>query len=185
MKTIRLISKSVSDLLSSLICASLLALSCTSVIAAQTTQYTYNALGLIESIDGPRTDVSDITTYGYNAQGLLTTITNALGHATQITNYDSNNRLLQWTDANGISTQLAYTNTGELSQYTVASQTTELHYDKVDNLIGILPPNGSWLYLQYNEARRLIQMEDILGNTITYTHDLAGNPTSQQTKDRP
>ena len=30
--------------------------------------YTYNSLGLIETANGPRTDVQDVTTYGYDAQ---------------------------------------------------------------------------------------------------------------------
>jgi RHS repeat-associated protein len=164
--------------------ATLLLLSSAQVTqAAQSISYTYNAFGLIETIDGPRIDVSDVTSYTYTAQGLRSSITNALGHTTQITSYDSNNRPLQWTDANGLITQLSYTNAGELSQYTVSGQTTELHYDGVGNLIGILPPHGAWLYLQYNDARQLIQIEDIAGNTIVYTRDLAGNITLQQTKD--
>ncbi len=40
--------------------------------------YTYNSLGLLETADGPRTDVQDVTTYGYDAQGHLTSVTNAV-----------------------------------------------------------------------------------------------------------
>ena len=46
--------------------------------------YTYNALGLVATIDRPRTDVSDVATYAYDANGDLLTVTNALGHVTEI-----------------------------------------------------------------------------------------------------
>jgi YD repeat-containing protein len=46
--------------------------------------YTYNSLGLVETADGPRTDVNDVTTYTYDPQGRLTQVTNALGHITQL-----------------------------------------------------------------------------------------------------
>jgi YD repeat-containing protein len=44
--------------------------------------------GLLKTVDGPRTDVSDVTSYAYYANGDLKTVTNALGHVTQITSYD-------------------------------------------------------------------------------------------------
>jgi len=34
-----------------------------------TTTNIYNALGLLASVDGPRTDVADITSFDYDAQG--------------------------------------------------------------------------------------------------------------------
>ncbi|MFJ4145068.1 RHS repeat domain-containing protein [Pseudomonas sp. NPDC089734] len=42
---------------------------------ASTVTRTYTALGQVASIDGARTDVSDITQYSYDAQGHLTTVT--------------------------------------------------------------------------------------------------------------
>ncbi|MDU9416374.1 hypothetical protein, partial [Pseudomonas sp. zfem005] len=46
--------------------------------------YTYTASGQIETADGPRTDVQDVTRYAYDAQGHLISVTNALGHITQL-----------------------------------------------------------------------------------------------------
>jgi YD repeat-containing protein len=62
--------------------------------ADRTTSYTYNHQGLIATIDGPRTDVSDVTTYEYDAKGNRTRITNALGHVTQIPDHDPSGRPL-------------------------------------------------------------------------------------------
>ena len=41
--------------------------------------YTYNAFGLVTTIDGPRTDVNDVTTFTYDGNGELLSTTNALG----------------------------------------------------------------------------------------------------------
>ncbi len=48
--------------------------------AGQLTRYSYNENGQVLTVDGPRSDVNDITTYGYNDQGYRNRITNALGH---------------------------------------------------------------------------------------------------------
>jgi YD repeat-containing protein len=74
-------------------------------------------LGLLLTVDGPRTDVSDVTTYAYymsSASGCPTTcpyragdlytVTNALGQVTTFTNYDGAGRLLSQVDANGVET---------------------------------------------------------------------------------
>jgi YD repeat-containing protein len=90
-----------------------------------TTSYTYNSLGLMESIDGPRVDVSDITTFGYDAQGNRTSITNTLSQVTQITAYDASGRPLTIVDPNEVTTQLTYDPRGRLLTRTTAGQTTK------------------------------------------------------------
>ncbi|HEY1026716.1 MAG TPA: RHS repeat domain-containing protein, partial [Pseudomonas sp.] len=77
--------------------------------------YTYNNQGLIETANGPRTDVSDITTYAYDLQGRLTSVTNALGHITQLSNFDSYGNPQTVVDANGVTTSLSYTPQGWLA----------------------------------------------------------------------
>ncbi|MBI3779387.1 MAG: RHS repeat protein [Gammaproteobacteria bacterium] len=67
----------------------------------------YNTYGQVSSINGPRTDVNDVTTLEYydcttgGACGQLKKVTNALGHITTYDLYDANGRLLQMTDSNG------------------------------------------------------------------------------------
>jgi YD repeat-containing protein len=68
---------------------------------------TYNSVGQVTSIDGPRTDVNDLTTLAYydcttgGACGQLRSVTNALGQVTTFDSYDAYGKLLQMTDANG------------------------------------------------------------------------------------
>jgi YD repeat-containing protein len=45
----------------------------------RTWTYTYTAEGLLATVDGPRSDVTDVTTYTYDLLGNLTKVTNALG----------------------------------------------------------------------------------------------------------
>ncbi|MFO7201997.1 hypothetical protein P3C88_00005, partial [Pseudomonas aeruginosa] len=49
------------------------ALACALALPAQAAErawsYSYNALGLIERADGPRTDVQDVTLYAYDSRG--------------------------------------------------------------------------------------------------------------------
>jgi YD repeat-containing protein len=64
------------------------------------------------TVNGPRTDVADITTYTYDNQGNLATITNALGHVTRITQYDAHGHPLRIEDPNGLVTTLTTTPAG-------------------------------------------------------------------------
>ncbi len=82
-----------------------LALACALALPAQAAErawsYSYNALGLIERADGPRTDVQDATLYAYDSRGNLTQVTNALGQVTRLGDYDERGKPGSITDATG------------------------------------------------------------------------------------
>jgi len=147
---------------------------------SRTTTFTYDSNGQVLTIDGPRTDVTDITTFDYNAQGNRTQSANALGQETQFTSYDASGRLLSMTDANGIVTQLTYDPRGRLLSRTVAGVTTTFDYDGVGQLTQITLPNNAQLNYTYDGARRLTDIEDNLGNRIRYTLDNMGNRTGEE-----
>src|SRR5207237_9199741 len=75
----------------------------------RTWTYTYNSNGSVLTVNGPRTDVSDVTTYTYylnddadlGKRGNIATITNALGHLTSITAYNAHGQPLTIVDPNG------------------------------------------------------------------------------------
>jgi RHS repeat-associated protein len=154
----------------------------------QATTTGYNTLGLVSSIDGPRTDVADITTFGYDAQGNLTSITNALGHTTEITAHDPHGRPLIIVDPNGVATGLAYDARGRLLRRSVApgapeEAITDYEYDAAGNLINVILPTGAGLTYTYDAARRLIAVEDSQGNRIDYTLDAMGNRIEEKVTD--
>ena len=80
--------------------------------ATRSTSYTYYDTtpkqGLLQSIDGPRTDVLDITTLDYDNQGNLTLVTNALDHSSQIIAHDPSGRPLELVSSNALHTTFQY-----------------------------------------------------------------------------
>ncbi|HZP92846.1 MAG TPA: RHS repeat-associated core domain-containing protein [Burkholderiales bacterium] len=156
----------------------------TATNASRTWTYTYNSRGQVLTVDGPRTDVSDVTTYAYDATtGNLLSITNALGHVTQITSYDANGRPLTLVDPNGVTTTLTYSPRGWLTSRQVGSETTTYTYDYAGQLTKVTLPDGSYLSYTYDAAHRLTQIQDNLGNKVAYTLDAMGNRTQEQVTD--
>jgi len=145
--------------------------------------YTYNSNGQVTQIDGPRTDIKDITQFSYDAQGNLTSITDALGHSTKITGYDADGRPLTIQDPNGLSTQLAYDPRGRLLSRTAGTETTAYAYDAAGQLLKVTQPDASYTVFTYDPAHRLTQVSDNLGNKIVYTLDAAGNRVKEQILD--
>ena len=160
----------------------LLQKSITANTQTRTWAYTYNQYGQVTSIEGPRTDVEDVTSYAYDAKGDLATITNALGHVTSVS-YDGAGRPLTVTDPNGLITSLAYDKRGRIIRRTAGVEVTGYVRNAVGNLIRIIRPNGSHLAFTYDDAHRLTGVKDMLGNHITYTLDGMGNRTNEQVFD--
>ena len=145
--------------------------------------YTYNSAGQVLTVDGPRTDVSDITNYAYNAQNNLVTVTTPLSRVTTLGGYDANGRPGTLTDPNGLITSLAYDARGRLISRNAGSETTRYTYDGVGNLTNVTLPTGAAYTYTYDAAHRLIQIADALNNKLAYTLDNAGNRTKEQLYD--
>ena len=150
---------------------------------SRTWSYTYNSFGQVTSVDGPRTDVSDVATLTYDTSGNLTSITNALGHVTTYGNYDAHGRVGRITDPNGVITDLTYDVRGRLISRTVDGKTTTFEYDGVGQLTKVPPPDGAYLQYTYDAAHRLTDITDALGNRIHTTYDLAGHKTKEEVFD--
>jgi len=151
--------------------------------STRTWGYTYNARGQVLSIDGPRTDLTDVTRFSYDAKGNLATLTDALGHVTRFTSYDAAGRPLTTQDPNGMVTSLTYDARGRIKTRTEGTETTTLDYDLVGNPTKVTRPDGSFLTLGYDAAHRLTEVRDALGNRLVYTLDAAGNRTLEKTLD--
>ena len=155
--------------------------------------------GLLLSVDGPRTDVSDITTYTYylstdesgcgvaggacHRAGDLYQITDADGHIVTLMAYDKNGRLVRSQDSNGVITDLTYTPRGWLHTSSVASAVTTIDYNPTGTVSKITDPDGVYISYTYDAAHRLTDITDALGNHIHYTLDAAGNKIKEDTYD--
>ena len=155
--------------------------------------------GLLLSVDGPRTDVSDITHYSYylttdesgcgtvggtcHRAGDLYQVTDALGHITTLVAYDKNGRLVRSQDSNNVITDLTYAPRGWLKTRSIGGATTTIDYDAVGNVIKITDADGVFVGYTYDAAHRLTDITDAVGNHIHYTLDAAGNKTKEDTYD--
>jgi len=154
----------------------------------------YNASGQVNSINGPRTDVTDVTTLEYyectsgGACGQLKRVTNALGHVTTYDQYDANGRLLQMTDPNGLRTRYTYDARGRAQTITRtpvsgSAAITQYSYTPWGDVSQVIDPDGVVLNYQYDAAQDLRFVVDAAGNYIHYKYDLKGNRTGGDTYD--
>ncbi len=166
----------------------------------RTWTWTYNNYGQVLTENGPRTDLADTTTYTYYADtvfdaagaghttGDLWKVTNAKGQVTETTLYDKHGHPLEIKDPNGMVTRLTYHVRGWLTGRSVGPatgtrQSTTYDYDPVGQLKKVTHPDGSILAYTYDDAHRLTDIADGLGNTIHYTLDAMGNRTKEEVKD--
>jgi YD repeat-containing protein len=154
----------------------------------------YNASGQVTQIDGPRTDVADITTLEYydcttGAEcGQLRRITNAAGQATTYDTYDAHGRVTQATDPNGVIMAFTYDPRGRVTSITLnppagPSRTTTNTYDGVGQLLTVTTADGIRLEYTYDAAHDLRSIEDNLQNRVEYAFDARGNRITEKTRD--
>ena len=150
---------------------------------ARAWEYTYNTLGQLEAVSGPRTDVSQLTTYTYDAGGNLASVTNALGHTTTVNEVDVGGRPLSITDENGVVTSMTYDPLGRAKSVTIEGPipaTTLFAYDVNGQLTTTTSAEGVVINYAYDDAQRLIEVADSAGNAIMYELDAAGNKVQTQ-----
>ncbi len=161
---------------------------------ARTVAMEYNTRGQLTRIDGPRSDVADVTSFEYydctsgSACGQLRRTVNALGQATSFDSYDAHGRVTQMTDANGLATAYTYDARGRMVSITQtppggSPRTTRYAYDPAGNLASVEHPQGLRVSYSYDAAHKLRTVTDNEGNRIEYGYDLKGNRTVEKTYD--
>ncbi|MCO7461658.1 DUF6531 domain-containing protein [Stenotrophomonas maltophilia] len=161
-------------------------------------------VGLLRSVDGPRSDVADVSTYAYYTsddagcatngacgfrKGDLHSVTNALGQTVETLAYDAFGRPLSVKDANGVVTDYTYHARGWPTSVTVRGATTaedrvtQISYWPTGQVQQVTEPDGSSVTYVYDAAQRLTDIADSAGNTIHYALDNAGNRLKEDTLD--
>lgn len=184
-------------------------------VGVRQTRYTYcdaaddsecPVVGLLRTIDGPRTDVEDVTAYRYYAstedagcstaggpchhKGDLFQVTDATGHSATIVAYDKAGRVARRTDTNGVITDIAYSIRGWPTTIVVrerrdgtpsaADAQTSVAYSVAGTLIATTDPDGVTYNYGYDAAHRLIEVIDQEGNRIHFTLDAMGNRVKEE-----
>ena len=162
----------------------------------RTTRYTYTASGLVKTIDGPRTDVSDVTTFEYDSNDQLKRTINALGHVTEIVSRDARGYPTEIRNENGVSTVLVYDPRARLTSQTIKhpttaslDATTSYEYYLNGLLEKITLPDGTFLKYEYDDAQRLTAIESSFtdggstGERMEFVLDDAGNREEDIYKD--
>jgi len=148
----------------------------------RTWTYTWDATGLLLSVNGPLSGAGDTTTFTWT-NGNLTRVTNALGQATDILAYDPRGLPTQVRDPNGAVTDLTYDARGRLlgviRRAASGDATTSFAYDAAGLLTRMTLPDGSYLDYSYDAAHRLTAVTNNLGERIEYSLDLMGNRTAE------
>ena len=153
---------------------------------------TYNSYGQVLTINGPRTDLSDVTTLTYhtgstgNQSGQLKTMTNALGQITYFDWYDHEGRITKIRDANGLTIRPYYNYRGNVTKIehiptSGTTRTTLFTYDNAEQLLTATFPDGRVLTYDYDDAHYLTSITDNSGNSIEYDYDAMGNLKDEDT----
>jgi RHS repeat-associated protein len=146
---------------------------------AQIKTYTYNAQGLIETEDGSRTDVNDVTNYQYYSTGRVSRVSNALGQALDVLEYDAHGKPGKLKDQNGLVTTLAYDLRGRLISQDVAGEVTLHRYDNAGHLTQTTFPDQTTTSYAYDDAGRLVSEHDHWSNETRYQYDSDSNLIQQ------
>ena len=151
--------------------------------ATRTWTATYNDDNLLTTVDGPRTDVSDITTYNYDAQGRCISQVNALGHTTQYADFNFHSKPQTITNPNGVVKTLTYDAWGKVKTSTINGRTFTYTYDYRGNLTRLTQPSGDYVDYTYDRSNRQTGTYDSQGSKIEYNRDPKGNITLAQILD--
>jgi RHS repeat-associated protein len=149
----------------------------------------YTPHGQIKQINGPRTDVNDITVFEYHSdtdtnifnRGMLYRIVNALGQTIEFGDYNHFGRPERMRDVCNVETFFNYDVRGRQTGKTVNGKTTAYTYDKTGNLKTVTPPGlkGSVTF-DYTPANLAEYVHDQLGNHLKFGYDNESNLLSEE-----
>ncbi len=168
---------------------------------SRTTSYRYEGpLHQLSEIDGPRTDVEDVTRYDYypndaaegNNRARLKAVFGADGLALRSAiTYTATGKIASEMRRGGLQLDYGYDLSDRLESLTQSvngfSRTTRWSYRPTGEVETITAAYGTadatQLSFAYDDARRLVQITDGLGNYIHYTLDSEGNETDETIHD--
>ena len=161
------------------------------------TTHAYNRDGQVLSgtTFGRAGSSGDTTRYEYYAdtttnhtRGDLSKITGPTGQTRQFLAYTFSGLATKIKEPNGQLVDLSYDTRQRLTRRVVTAagvgeQATSYHYDLAGQLIRVDLPDSSHIAYRYDDAHRLTDITDSLGNTVHYTLDPMGNRVREEVHD--
>lgn len=167
-----------------------------------TTVSTYDSHGQVKTVNGPRTDVVDVTTTDYytdadadlSRRGRLMSTTDALGHQVTFDDYDLFGNVGSIVDENNVETALLYDERDRLLERRIKGAVpaddivTINEYDSAGRLDVVRLPRcvdaGPGCLFStdygYDNANRMTEIRDAVGNRIAYGYDTESNRTREE-----
>ncbi len=145
----------------------------------RTWRWTYNPLGLADSMTDPR---SGVWRYGHDPQGNRVSVIDPAGQETRYT-FDAAGKVLTEQSPGRAMRAYAWDARHRLTSASEGDETTHYAYAGDGLLYSVTRPDGYQISYEYDNARRLTSMIDNLGNSIQYTLDAAGNRVREEARD--
>ena len=148
-------------------------------VRTTTMTYTEYVNGAVKSmtINGPRTDVNDITTIYFNEQGFITKEVDAIGNESTYDSFDENGNILSETAPNGLVTTYTYNINNQLEAIRLGSRASSTFtYNALGQLDKVTSPGGAYIDRSFDDGYRAIGITDNSGATQSYTYDTMSNP---------
>jgi len=170
-------------------------ISVTDGVDTRTWTMTYDTLGKILSIDGPKAGAADLLTFSYHncswgaKCGNIRNITDAKGHQTRHTSYTTEGWLARVYTPNDLKIDLTYDfanktlKTVKMTPTVGTARTISMTHDGERRLKSVTYPNGQVISYDYDAAGYLVEVSDNLNNRIEYGYDSMGNLASEDTYD--
>lgn len=145
------------------------------------TTLNYDELGKLVNIDGPRTDVDDITHFIYDELQRLKRIERADSPATHLREVDAFGRVTSFQIGQQSPVYISYTAfEHRVASVTQFGRTFAMHYDAEYRLTGFTGPDGHTRSITYNEAGFISELVDDLGRRTQFEYNSEGQRIGSQ-----
>jgi len=148
----------------------------------RTVRFSYQS-GRLESVDGPRDDVEDITRFSYDRLGRLHKVHRPNGRVVTVSEYDSSGRPVEYRSAGESPYRLTWSDHNNIAGIEHLGNRVEYRYDAEGRLTGVVDPDGRFVSVDYDDAGRLIELVDDQQRKMSFDRDSENRHIATDTVD--
>ena len=136
----------------------------------RTTTFEYED-GRLLAIDGPRTDVDDVTRFSHDAFHRLQSVTRPSGITTTLSEFNERGQATVFQTGTESPLRITYDNAGNILRIASRGREIQYQYNAEGKLVSLTTPDGKTSSLRYDSAGRLTEVEDDLGRITSLLRD--------------